>query len=114
MTALLMRLPQSLEQVWGRARLRRAEAPKCDAHHDVVEFTLPEVPEGKCWFRLIDSNITGGAETPAFQFGHRYQVTGRSLLVFVLGFEDRQPRKTREGIGAILDLAERPVAPEMV
>ena len=44
----------------------------------------------------------------------RYQVTGRSLLVFVLGFEDRQPRKTREGIGALLDLAERPVAPEMV
>jgi glycogen operon protein len=85
-----------------------------NAHHDVVEFTLPEVPEGKCWFRLIDSNVTGGAETPAFEFGHRYQVTGRSLLVFVLGFEDRQPRKTREGIGAILDLAERPVAPEMV
>ena len=85
-----------------------------NAHHDVVEFTLPEVPEGKCWFRLIDSNVTGGAETPAFEFGHRYQVTSRSLLVFVLGFEDRQPRKTREGIGAILDLAERPVAPEMV
>jgi glycogen operon protein len=85
-----------------------------NAHHDVVEFTLPEVPEGKRWFRLIDSNVTGGAETPAFEFGHRYQVTGRSLLVFVLGFEDRQPRKTREGIGAILDLAERPVAPEMV
>ena len=78
-----------------------------NAHHDVVEFTLPEVPEGKRWFRLIDSNVTGGAETPAFEFGHRYQVTGRSLLVFVLGFEDRQPRKTREGIGAILDLAER-------
>ena len=85
-----------------------------NAHHDVVEFTLPEVPDGKCWFRLIDSNVAGKAETPAFEFGHRYQVTSRSLLVFVLGFEDRQPRKTREGIGALLDLAERPVAPEMV
>jgi isoamylase len=85
-----------------------------NAHHDVVEFTLPEVPDGKCWFRLIDSNVAGKAEMPAFEFGHRYQVTSRSLLVFVLGFEDRQPRKTREGIGALLDLAERPVAPEMV
>jgi glycogen operon protein len=85
-----------------------------NAHHDVVEFTVPEVPEGKCWFRVVDTNVPGGTETPTFEFGHRYQVTSRSLVVFVLGFEDRQPRKTREGIGAILDLAERPVAPEMV
>src|SRR5712671_4199815 len=74
-----------------------------NAHHDMVEFTLPEVPDGKSWFRLIDSNVAGKAETPAFEFGHRYQVTSRSLLVFVLGFEDRQLRKTREGIGALLD-----------
>jgi glycogen operon protein len=85
-----------------------------NAHHDVVEFTLPEVPDGKSWFRLIDSNVAAKAETSAFEFGHCYQVTSRSLLVFVLGFEDRQPRKTREGIGALLDLAERPVVPEMM
>jgi glycogen operon protein len=85
-----------------------------NAHHDVVEFTLPEVPDGKSWFRLIDSNVAAKAETSAFEFGHRYQVTSRSLLVFVLGFENRQPRKTREGIGALLDLAERPVVPEMM
>jgi glycogen operon protein len=84
-----------------------------NAYHDVVEFALPEVPEGKRWFRVVDTNVPGGTDMPGFEFGHSYQVTGRSMLVFVLGFEDRQPRKTR-GIGAILNPAERPVAPEIV
>jgi isoamylase len=27
-----------------------------NAHHDVVNFTLPEVPQGIYWNRLIDTN----------------------------------------------------------
>ena len=27
-----------------------------NAHHDVVKFTLPEVPEGKHWFCIVDTN----------------------------------------------------------
>ena len=80
-----------------------------NAYHDVVEFTLPEVPEGKRWISLLDTNAPERTEAPAFEFGHVYEVTGRSLLVFVLGLEDRQPRKLREGIAAILDIAETPV-----
>ena len=84
-----------------------------NAHHDVVEFTLPEVPEGKRWVCLLDTNAPKRTDAPAFEFGHAYEVTGRSFLVFVLGLEDRQPRNLREGIGAILDIAERPVEADL-
>jgi glycogen operon protein len=85
-----------------------------NAHHDVVEFTLPEVPEGKRWISLLDTNAPERTDAPAFEFGHVYKVTGRSLLVFVLGLEDRQPRNLREGISAILDIAEAPVEADLV
>ncbi|MFC7398394.1 glycogen debranching protein GlgX [Chelatococcus sp. GCM10030263] len=81
-----------------------------NAHHDVVEFTLPAVPEGKRWIGLLDTNDPDRTNAPTFDFGHVYAVTGRSALVFVLGLEDRQPRYLREGIGAILNIAEQPVA----
>jgi glycogen operon protein len=81
-----------------------------NAHHDVVEFTLPAVPEGKRWIGLLDTNDPDRTNAPTFEFGHVYAVTGRSALVFVLGLEDRQPRYLREGIGAILNIAEQPVA----
>jgi isoamylase len=55
-----------------------------NAHHDVVNFKLPDVPEGKRWKRLIDTNLPSTTERPHFEFGHMYQVTGRSLLLFVL------------------------------
>lgn len=85
-----------------------------NAHHDVVDFTLPEVPEGKRWINLLDTNGPERTEAPAFEFGHVYAVTGRSLLLFVLGLEDRQPRNLREGIAAILDVAETPVEVDSV
>ena len=59
-----------------------------NAHHDIVIFTLPKVPGGRDWRRLVDTNLPeeddqrdGGAN---FKFGHRYEVTGRSLLLYVL------------------------------
>jgi isoamylase len=80
-----------------------------NAHHDVVDFVLPEAPEGQHWVCLIDTNLPGRTGVPTFAFGHAYGVTGRSLLVFVLGREDRQSRNLRQGIGAILDIAEHPL-----
>ncbi|MEF2073613.1 glycogen debranching protein GlgX [Consotaella aegiceratis] len=82
-----------------------------NAYHDVVEFTLPEVPEGRKWVSLIDTNQPDMTNTPSYDFGHVYGVTGRSLLMFVLSQEDRQPRNLREAIGRILDISERPVGP---
>jgi glycogen operon protein len=80
-----------------------------NAHHDVVKFTLPEVPEGKRWSRLIDTNLPGGFDTPTFEFNTQYDVTGRSLLLFVLNVDNRRARSTRTGFGALLDVMDSPM-----
>jgi isoamylase len=65
-----------------------------NAHHEVVEFTLPEVPEGRCWHCLIDTTEPDHPEdAPALPFGHRYPVTGRSLLVLVLDAVNGRARR---------------------
>jgi isoamylase len=57
-----------------------------NAHHDVVLFSLPQVNDGGEWQRLVDTNLPDEDEDPdeqpRFAFGHQYQVTGRSLLLF--------------------------------
>jgi isoamylase len=80
-----------------------------NAHHDVVKFTLREVPEGKRWTRLIDTNLPAVAEMPNFEFGSVYDVTGRSLLLFVLQVENRRAKSTRTGFGAMLDIIDTPM-----
>ena len=80
-----------------------------NAHHDIVKFTLPEVPEGKRWTRLIDTNLPEGFDTPNFEFNAQYDVTGRSLLLFALSVEDRRAKSTRTGFGAVLDIIDTPM-----
>jgi isoamylase len=80
-----------------------------NAHHDAVEFVLPEVPDGARWMNLMDTNVPDRIEAPPFEFGHRYLVTGRSLLLFVVAVADGQRRSLRQGPSAILDVWERPV-----
>jgi glycogen operon protein len=73
-----------------------------NAHHDVVVFTLPKVAGGREWRRLVDTNLpededeerNGGT---AFKFGHRYEVTGRSLLLYVLRSAQSLRRSRRSG-----------------
>jgi glycogen operon protein len=59
-----------------------------NAHHDVVLFKLPEVTGGRDWERLVDTNLPDDDQDPEepirLKFGHEYQVTGRSLLLFLL------------------------------
>jgi isoamylase len=55
-----------------------------NAHGDIVEFDLPEVPGGGEWCLLIDTNLPDDAEKGIFRPGQPYEVTGRSLLLFVL------------------------------
>jgi isoamylase len=80
-----------------------------NAHHDIVKFTLPEVPEGKRWTRLIDTNLPAPPDMPNFEFGSMYDVTGRSLLLFVLQVENRRAKSTRTGFGAVLDIIDTPM-----
>ncbi len=62
-----------------------------NAHHGGVNFTLPRVPEGRRWVRMVDTNDPALWAEP-YGFGAVYTVTGRSLLVFLL------ERATAEGV----------------
>ena len=54
-----------------------------NAHHDVVSFKLPTVPEAHQWVRVCDTNDPK-LDGAVYAFGVSYLVTGRSLLVFLL------------------------------
>ena len=51
---------------------------------DLVSFTLPSLPDGKAWSLQIDTNQPDLADAPAFEGGHHYDVTGRSVLLFMM------------------------------
>jgi glycogen operon protein len=76
----------------GRAQATGIRRPASDAtllivvnaHHDVVDFTLPEIPGSQEWTCLIDTNMPVRDELPEFGSCDVYQVTGRSLLLFAL------------------------------
>jgi glycogen operon protein len=55
-----------------------------NAHHDVVDFTLPDIPGDTVWINLLDTNQPTRDELPEFTTGDVYQVTGRSMLLFAL------------------------------
>jgi glycogen operon protein len=55
-----------------------------NAHSDVVRFTLPPAVGGKEWVCLIDTNQPKLSSLPRLAFNHIYEVTGRSLLLFML------------------------------
>jgi isoamylase len=74
----------------GRAQATGIRRPIGDAtlllvtnsYHDVISFRLPEVMGGAGWELLVDTNLPELEESKPF--AHEYQVTGRSLLLFVL------------------------------
>jgi glycogen operon protein len=76
----------------GRAQASGIRRPASDAtlllvinaYHDVVDFTLPEIPGSDRWSCMIDTNAPERDELPDFESGDVYQVTGRSLLLFSL------------------------------
>jgi glycogen operon protein len=76
----------------GRAPVSGIRKPGSDAtlllvfnaHHDVVKFTLPDIPGSDQWSCLIDTNAPVREEVSEFNAGDVYEVTGRSLLLFSL------------------------------
>jgi isoamylase len=76
----------------GRAQATGIRRPASDAtlllvanaHHDAVEFSLPEPPAGQHWLLLVDTNRPEVDEPEPFEFGHPFLVTGRSLLLLLL------------------------------
>jgi glycogen operon protein len=85
----------------GRAQASGIRRPASDAtlllvlnaHHDVVNFTLPEIPEGDQWTCLLDTNMPVRSELPQFSAGDAYQVTARSLLLFALEAPSRATQR---------------------
>jgi len=85
----------------GRAQASGIRRPASDAtlllvlnaHHDVVNFQLPDVPEGERWTCLLDTNMPVRAELPQFSAGDEYQVTARSLLLFALEAPSRATQR---------------------
>jgi glycogen operon protein len=63
-----------------------------NAHHDVVEFTLPEL-RGRCeWTLGLDTNRAELDKSASpFKSQDKYAVTGRSLLLFVRQEPARPP-----------------------
>ncbi|KAE8759081.1 glycogen debranching protein GlgX [Paraburkholderia madseniana] len=102
----------------GRAQASGIRRPASDAtlllvlnaHHDVVNFTLPEIPEGDQWTCLLDTNMPVRAELPQFSAGDAYQVTGRSLLLFALDAPSRATQRVFDRLEEQLttDENERP------
>src|SRR3954453_13449887 len=100
----------------GRAQETGVKRPGSDAtlllvynaHHEVVEFTLPEVPQGRSWARLIDTGVPDSTLT-VYQFGHILEVASRSMLVLGLATEETVTRRLRQGLSAIMDVAESPL-----
>ena len=87
----------------GRAQPTGLKKPGIDetlliafnAYHDAVEFTLPEVPEGRVWTLLLDTRdpMLAGSR---HEFRSSYLVTGRSVLLFLLQRGDAaDPRDSR-------------------
>jgi glycogen operon protein len=76
----------------GRAQVSGIRRPGTDvtlylalnAHDDVVKFTLPKTIGGRGWILRVDTNLPEDDEARTFRFGHEYEVTGRSLLLFEL------------------------------
>ncbi|MFT4171455.1 MAG: glycogen debranching protein GlgX [Rhodocyclaceae bacterium] len=76
----------------GRAQASGIKHPASDAtlllvfnaYHDVVEFTLPDIPGDRVWINLIDTNVPQRDELPQLASGDCYAITGRSAVLFAL------------------------------
>jgi len=63
-----------------------------NAYHDMVRFNLAEVTGAEKWVRLLDTNQPEADDGQAFELGHEYDVTGRSVVIFKLQTRTSQPR----------------------
>jgi glycogen operon protein len=101
----------------GRARatgIRRAAHDATmllviNSYHDVVRFKLPEVVGGSRWELIVDTNLPDLEEPSPFDFGHEYEVTGRSLLL--LAMKPEEPKGIIRLAGQVLKDTAEPPAP---
>ncbi|MNJ80296.1 hypothetical protein D3C77_786250 [compost metagenome] len=58
------------------------------AHHDVVPFQLPTVPDGDYWSCLVDTDRPELRKGQHLAFESTFEVKGRSMLLMVLQHEE--------------------------
>jgi glycogen operon protein len=101
----------------GRAQATGIKRPAMDAtallvlnaHHDVVNFRLPEVVGGNVWRCLLDTNAPEIEGQKRFRSSDEYAVTGRSLLLLVLEPETEHSIGLRRALEAFRHMAEQPI-----
>ena len=101
----------------GRAQATGIKRPAMDAtallvlnaHHDVVNFRLPEVVGGIVWRCLLDTNAPEIEGQKMFRSGDEYAVTGRSFLLLVLEPETGRSIGLRRALEAFRHMAEQPI-----
>jgi isoamylase len=54
-----------------------------NSHHDLVNFTLPEYPDGESWDRILDTHVVNEEVAYKGKTGDVYGVTGRSLVLLI-------------------------------
>jgi isoamylase len=54
-----------------------------NSHHDLVNFTLPEYPDGDSWDRILDTHVVNEEVAYKGKTGSVYGVTGRSLVLLI-------------------------------
>ncbi|KAJ3023804.1 hypothetical protein HKX48_000938 [Thoreauomyces humboldtii] len=105
----------------GRAQATGVKRPGTDvtvfvvfnSHHDIVRFKLPDAVGGAHWQLFVDTNQPTLVSAPAFKFGHEYDVTGRSFLMFALKQDENSASDANEVVRlaekAVEEIAERPI-----
>jgi isoamylase len=54
-----------------------------NSHHDLVNFTLPEYPDGETWDLLLDTDVPNRSAGYKGKTGEVFGITGRSLFLFI-------------------------------
>ena len=93
----------------GRAQETGIRRPASDAtlllvanaYHDVVKFKLPEIAGGSTFLCLLDTNLPDRDDAPKFKTGAEYEVTGRSLLLFMLQPDGKPSAAVRAAVRAL-------------
>ncbi|HVY14127.1 MAG TPA: glycogen debranching protein GlgX [Rhodopila sp.] len=101
----------------GRAQATGIKRPAMDAtallvlnaHHDMVNFRLPEVVGGSVWRCLVDTNVPDDDTHPTIDAGTDYAITGRSFVCFVLEPESQRSVAMRRAIEGFRQMAEQPI-----
>jgi len=54
-----------------------------NSHYDLVNFTLPEYPDGETWDLILDTDIPDRTAPYKGKMGDVFGITGRSLFLFI-------------------------------